>query len=50
MHCNAGSHPGIMPAWYQTSERHMILATITLSVDSDAEVWWGSPPWPAGYR
>jgi hypothetical protein len=29
--CNAGSHTGIMPAWYQTSERHMILATITLS-------------------
>jgi hypothetical protein len=32
MHHDAGSHSGNMPAWYQTSERHMILATITLSM------------------
>jgi hypothetical protein len=35
MCCNAGSHPGLMPAWYQTSERHMILATITLSMGDE---------------
>jgi hypothetical protein len=35
MRCNASSQPGIMPAWYQTSERHMILATITLSMGEE---------------
>jgi hypothetical protein len=27
----AGSQPGASADWYQTSDRHMILATITLS-------------------
>jgi uncharacterized membrane protein YbaN (DUF454 family) len=31
----ASSHPGAMPAWYHAIDKHMILATMTLSMGED---------------
>jgi hypothetical protein len=35
----AGSHPGAIPAWYHAIDRHMIFATMTLSMGEEESLW-----------